>query len=109
MPPMTTLYPGAFPPNPYGDLFDADTCVAQPHDVVMILGCPNDDDGAPSEPGGLEGDHCCSRGLADPSGAAAQENRGLGREALHRRGGFGHDGDPTASRRPSSSLPSVKL
>jgi hypothetical protein len=48
MPDMQTLYPGSFPPNPYGDLFDADSCVAQPHDVIMVLGCPNDDTGAPS-------------------------------------------------------------
>ena len=48
MPAMTTLFPGAFPPNPYGDLFDADACVAQAHDVIVILGCPNEDDGTPA-------------------------------------------------------------
>jgi hypothetical protein len=48
MPAMPDLYPGIFPPNPYDDLFDADTCVSQPHDVVIVLGCPNNGNGTPA-------------------------------------------------------------
>jgi len=48
VPSMPDLYPGFFPPNPYGDLLDADACVSQPHDVVIVLGCPNQDDGTPA-------------------------------------------------------------
>jgi hypothetical protein len=48
LPSMPDLYPGFFPANPYGDLLDADACVSQPHDVVIVLGCPNQDDGTPA-------------------------------------------------------------
>lgn len=45
---MTTLYPDKWPPDPYGPKPAATSCVAAPHDVIIVLGCPNDDDGAPS-------------------------------------------------------------
>jgi hypothetical protein len=48
VPSLLDLFPGALPPNPYGDLLDADACVAQPHDVIILLGCPNEDSGAPA-------------------------------------------------------------
>jgi hypothetical protein len=48
VPSMIDLFPGTLPPNPYGDLFDADACVSQPHDVIIVLGCPNEDDGSPA-------------------------------------------------------------
>ena len=45
---MTALYPGAGPPNPYGVLPAADACVAVRHDVIIVLGCPNQDSGPPA-------------------------------------------------------------
>lgn len=45
---MVDLYPGQWPPNPYGEKPAATACVAAPHDAIIVLGCPNDDDGAPS-------------------------------------------------------------
>lgn len=45
---MVDLYPGPWPPSPYGTKPDATACVAAPHDAIIVLGCPNDDDGAPS-------------------------------------------------------------
>ncbi len=44
---MDQLYSGLFPPNP-NMLPAADACVAAPHDVIIVLGCPNNSDGRPS-------------------------------------------------------------
>src|SRR5262245_19829907 len=49
--PVTTLdvlYPGALPPNPYGPAPAATTCIAQEHDVIVVLGCPSNADGTAS-------------------------------------------------------------
>jgi hypothetical protein len=46
--PMDQLYPGTFPPNPYGTLTAATQCVSAMHDVIIVLGCPNNADGTPS-------------------------------------------------------------
>lgn len=48
VPLMPALYPGGGPPNPYGPLPAADACVALRHDVIIVLGCPNNADGTPS-------------------------------------------------------------
>lgn len=48
MPAMTQLFDGPFPPNPYAAAIAADACVSAAHDVIILLGCPNDDNGAPS-------------------------------------------------------------
>jgi hypothetical protein len=34
--------------DPSADFADADACVASEHDAILILGCPNNDDGTPS-------------------------------------------------------------
>ena len=49
VPSMLTSYPGAFPNMPYGPQPEADACVSREHDVILVLGCPNEADGAPSE------------------------------------------------------------
>lgn len=46
--PMDQLYSGALPPNPYGTLPAASACVDAPHDVLIVLGCPNNSDGSPA-------------------------------------------------------------
>ncbi|MEO7327725.1 MAG: YdcF family protein, partial [Minicystis sp.] len=48
MPAMTDLFSGPFPPNPYAAAIPADACVSSGHDVIVLLGCPNNDDGTPS-------------------------------------------------------------
>lgn len=48
VPPMDQLYSGPLPPNPYGMLPMADGCIAKAHDVIVVLGCPNNSDGTPS-------------------------------------------------------------
>jgi hypothetical protein len=45
---MLDLYPGMWPPQPYGPKPDATACVATEHDVIIVLGCPNDAGGQPS-------------------------------------------------------------
>jgi hypothetical protein len=45
---MVTLYPDPWPPDPMGPKPPATACVAAPHDVIIVLGCPNDADGTPS-------------------------------------------------------------
>ena len=45
---MELLYPGRLPPNPFGQLPAASACVAAEHDVIILLGCPSNDDGSPS-------------------------------------------------------------
>lgn len=46
---MIGLYPGSLPPNPYGTWPRADACVASPHDVIIVLGCPTREDGSASD------------------------------------------------------------
>lgn len=46
---MTERYSGFLPTNPYGPVESATTCVAQSHDVIILLGCPNNANGAPAE------------------------------------------------------------
>ena len=48
VPPMDELYGGLLPPNPYGAAPAATDCVASPHDVIIVLGCPSNEDGSPS-------------------------------------------------------------
>lgn len=46
---MTDIYSGFFPSNPYGAQPAAGACIAAAHDVIVVLGCPNNDDGSPAE------------------------------------------------------------
>jgi hypothetical protein len=46
--PMDQLYSGPLPPNPFGALPAAGPCIAAPHDVIILLGCPNNADGTPA-------------------------------------------------------------
>lgn len=45
---LNELYPGFIPTNPYTARPAATACVAQRHDVIVVLGCPNNDDGTPA-------------------------------------------------------------
>jgi hypothetical protein len=45
---MIDAYPGDYPNQPNGPQPLASTCITAPHDVLVVLGCPNDDGGAPS-------------------------------------------------------------
>jgi hypothetical protein len=45
---MVDLYPGPWPSNPYTDKPAATACVAARHDVIVVLGCPSEDDGTVS-------------------------------------------------------------
>ena len=56
MPSMNDLFEGLLPPKPDADLFPTDACVAARHDVIIVLGCPNLEDGTPSR---------CQRARAD--------------------------------------------
>ncbi|MFO0551487.1 MAG: YdcF family protein [Polyangiaceae bacterium] len=49
IPPMDELYPGPAPPNPYTATPEAGECIAQEHDAIIILGCPSNQDGTPSD------------------------------------------------------------
>lgn len=49
VPSLVDQYPPPLPPFPYGDWPLAEGCIAQPHDVVIVLGCPSEDDGSPSD------------------------------------------------------------
>jgi hypothetical protein len=46
--PMDQMYSGLLPPNPYGPAPAADACVSALHDVIIVLGCPNNSDGTPA-------------------------------------------------------------
>jgi hypothetical protein len=48
VPPMDQLYPGSWPPNPYGPALVAAPCMTQAHDVLIVLGCPSNPDGSAS-------------------------------------------------------------
>ena len=46
---MIDIYPGEYPNQPNGPQPLASACITARHDVILVLGCPNDDDtGAPS-------------------------------------------------------------
>jgi hypothetical protein len=45
---MVDLYPGQYPNDPLGPRPPADACVARAHDGILVLGCPNEEDGTPS-------------------------------------------------------------
>ena len=47
-PSMVELYPDELPPDLFGPKTPATSCVATEHDVIIVLGCPNEDDGTPS-------------------------------------------------------------
>ncbi|MGZ6143839.1 MAG: YdcF family protein [Myxococcales bacterium] len=49
VPPMDQLYAGDFPPNPYAAATPAAPCMTQPHDAVIVLGCPSNADGSASD------------------------------------------------------------
>lgn len=50
VPDMLSLYGGPLPPNPYGQWVPAaDACVGGAHDAIVLLGCPSNDDGTPSQ------------------------------------------------------------
>jgi hypothetical protein len=48
VPSMNQIYSGFLPPNPYGSTTPSDACIASYHDAIIVLGCPNNDDGTPS-------------------------------------------------------------
>jgi hypothetical protein len=50
VPSMLDLFGGFFPPNPYDPSLPvpADACLSQPHDVIIVLGCPNNANGTPA-------------------------------------------------------------
>ncbi len=45
---MVDLYPGEYANHPLDPQPPASACVAAAHDVLIVLGCPNEADGAPS-------------------------------------------------------------
>lgn len=69
VPPMTEQYRGFFPPNPFGHRAwpAASACVASRHDVLIVLGCPNEKDGRPAK---------CQRQRADLAVALARSGYG---------------------------------
>lgn len=48
MAPMDQLYSGILPPNPYAAWPAAPSCVTEPHDAIIVLGCPSNADGSAS-------------------------------------------------------------
>src|SRR3954471_22272723 len=48
-PPMDQLYAGAWPPNPWAPALLAAPCMTQPHDAIIVLGCPSAADGGASD------------------------------------------------------------
>lgn len=48
VPSMSELYPPPLPPFPYGPWPPAEGCLAQSHDVIIVLGCPSEEDGSAS-------------------------------------------------------------
>src|SRR5947209_11080186 len=49
VPPMDQLYAGAWPPNPWAPALLAAPCMTQPHDAIIVLGCPSEADGGASD------------------------------------------------------------
>lgn len=48
VPSLIESFPGLLPTNPYDPWEEADDCVASAHDVLVLLGCPSNEDGSPS-------------------------------------------------------------
>ncbi len=48
VPPMPEIYPGPLAPNPDAAQPRAGACIDQAHDVIIVLGCPSEEDGGPS-------------------------------------------------------------
>jgi hypothetical protein len=48
VPPMDQTYTGLLPPDPYAASPPAGACVSAAHDVIIVLGCPNNSDGTPA-------------------------------------------------------------
>ena len=72
VPSMTEQFPVlASPPDPYAEFAAADACVAAYHDVILVLGCPSEEDGSAS---------ACQRERADI--AVALANAGFGDEFI---------------------------
>jgi hypothetical protein len=71
VPTAQALYPGDGPVNPYGELAEADRCVAGAHDAIIVLGCPSRPDGSPAD---------CQITRADL--AASLFRAGLGRQLI---------------------------
>jgi hypothetical protein len=49
VPDLMTLYPGVFPASPWAAWADAPECAEARHDAIIILGCPSEADGSPSD------------------------------------------------------------
>ncbi|MCC6621599.1 MAG: YdcF family protein [Deltaproteobacteria bacterium] len=47
-PTFMAQYPPPFPPFPYGVWPVVEGCLDAPHDVIIVLGCPSEDDGSPA-------------------------------------------------------------
>jgi len=48
-PSFIDAYPPPLPPFPYGLWPAADGCLDAPHDVIIVLGCPSEEDGSPAD------------------------------------------------------------
>ena len=48
VPSMIEAYPGDYPNQPNGPQPLAPDCITHKHDVIIVLGCPNEETGAPS-------------------------------------------------------------
>ena len=48
VPSMIDAYPGIFPQNPYRPWEEADECLQAEHHVIIVMGCPNNEDGSAS-------------------------------------------------------------
>ncbi|MFT7580591.1 MAG: hypothetical protein ACI9MR_002262, partial [Myxococcota bacterium] len=46
---MGTLFPGPAPPSPFDPWPSVTACVDAKHDVAIVLGCPSNEDGTPSD------------------------------------------------------------
>lgn len=49
VPDMDSVYSGFLPTNPYEAPDDATECMRARHDVIIVLGCPNNEDGSPAD------------------------------------------------------------
>ena len=49
VPTMDRLYPDNYPPDPWGPATLAAPCMTEQHDAIIVLGCPSEADGGPSD------------------------------------------------------------
>jgi hypothetical protein len=49
VPAMDQIYAGTWPPNPWAPALVAAPCMTQPHDAIIVLGCPSNADGGASD------------------------------------------------------------